>query len=82
MGERLLRKLQWTDARRITQRRNLLLPAGGPNHHRKMEEPLKHKTPLIDTEYRLPGNGTHSALGYRPPAPEAIVLMDQKPIMH
>jgi putative transposase len=23
-----------------------------------------------------------SALGYRPPAPEAIVNMDQKPIMH
>ena len=24
----------------------------------------------------------HSALGYRPPAPEAIVSMDQRPIMH
>ena len=24
----------------------------------------------------------HSALGYRPPAPEATVPMDQKPIMH
>nr|WP_319947754.1 IS3 family transposase [uncultured Shimia sp.] len=24
----------------------------------------------------------HSALGYRPPAPEAIVTMDQRPIMH
>ena len=24
----------------------------------------------------------HSALGYRPPAPEAIVIMDQRPIMH
>ena len=24
----------------------------------------------------------HSALGYRPPAPEAIVLMDQRPTMH
>ena len=24
----------------------------------------------------------HSALGYRPPAPEAIVPMDQKPVMH
>ena len=24
----------------------------------------------------------HSALGYRPPAPESIVTMDQKPIMH
>jgi transposase InsO family protein len=24
----------------------------------------------------------HSALGYRPPAPEAIVQMDQRPIMH
>ena len=24
----------------------------------------------------------HSALGYRPPAPEAIILMDQRPIMH
>ena len=24
----------------------------------------------------------HSALGYRPPAPEAIVPMDQRPIMH
>ncbi|MEB8389466.1 integrase core domain-containing protein, partial [Rhodobacteraceae bacterium KMM 6894] len=24
----------------------------------------------------------HSALGYRPPAPEAIAPMDQRPIMH
>ena len=24
----------------------------------------------------------HSALGYRPPVPEAIVQMDQRPIMH
>ena len=24
----------------------------------------------------------HSALGYRPPAPEAIVPMDQEPVMH
>ena len=24
----------------------------------------------------------HSALGYRPPAPQAIITMDQKPIMH
>jgi hypothetical protein len=24
----------------------------------------------------------HSALGYRPPAPEAIVPMDHRPIMH
>ena len=24
----------------------------------------------------------HSALGYRPPAPEAIIPLDQRPIMH
>ena len=24
----------------------------------------------------------HSALGYRPPAPETVVPMDQRPIMH
>ncbi|MDP6735786.1 MAG: integrase core domain-containing protein, partial [Nitrospinaceae bacterium] len=24
----------------------------------------------------------HSALGYRPPAPETIVQMDQRPAMH
>ena len=24
----------------------------------------------------------HSALGYRPPAPEAIITMDQRPVMH
>ena len=24
----------------------------------------------------------HSALGYRPPAPETIVPMDQEPVMH
>jgi len=24
----------------------------------------------------------HSALGYRPPAPEPIILIDQRPIMH
>ena len=27
-------------------------------------------------------NRPHSALGYRPPAPEAIVPMDQRPVMH
>jgi len=27
-------------------------------------------------------NEPHSALGRRPPAPEAIVSMDQRPIMH
>jgi len=26
--------------------------------------------------------GPHSALGYRPPAPETIVLMEPRPIMH
>lgn len=24
----------------------------------------------------------HSAVGYRPPAPETIVPMDQRPVMH
>lgn len=24
----------------------------------------------------------HGALGYRPPAPEAIITMDQRPVMH
>ena len=24
----------------------------------------------------------HSALGYRPPAPETIIPMDQEPVMH
>ena len=24
----------------------------------------------------------HSALGYRPPAPETIIAMDQRPVMH
>ncbi|MEO3480731.1 integrase core domain-containing protein, partial [Phaeobacter sp. CAU 1743] len=24
----------------------------------------------------------HSALGYRPPAPETIVQMDRRPVMH
>ena len=24
----------------------------------------------------------HSVLGYRPPAPESIVAMDQRPVMH
>lgn len=33
---------------------------------------------------RLPDNTKppHSALGYRPPAPEAIIPMDQRPTMH
>ena len=25
---------------------------------------------------------THSAIGYRPPAPESIIPMDQRPLMH
>ncbi|MBO32782.1 MAG: integrase core domain-containing protein [Rhodospirillales bacterium] len=24
----------------------------------------------------------HSALGYRPPAPEEVIAMDQRPVMH
>ena len=61
----------------------LLLAKGGANHDRRME-PLG--TLLCNT---LPVSGkhyntkrTHSALGYRPPAPEAIVPMDQWPVTH
>ena len=42
-GKRLLRKLQWADARRIAQRRDLLLAARSTNHHRTLEEPLQHE---------------------------------------
>jgi len=42
-GPLFMRKLQWADARRITQRRNLLLVARSPNHHRKLEETLQHQ---------------------------------------
>ena len=38
-----MRKLQWADARRIAQRRNLLLVARSTNHHRKLEETLQHQ---------------------------------------
>ena len=44
MGERVLRKLQRADARRIAERRNLLLAVGISNYYRKMEEPLQHQT--------------------------------------
>ena len=43
-GKRLLRKLQRANARRVAERRNLLLAAGSPNYYRKMEEPLQHQT--------------------------------------
>jgi putative transposase len=44
---------------------------------------LKEAQTLID-KWRIHHNtGTpHSSLGYRPPAPESIVRMDQKPTMH
>ena len=39
---------------------------------------------IIIEEWRRHDNTRrpHSALGYRPPAPEAIISMDQRPIMH
>ncbi|MCL4142113.1 UNVERIFIED_CONTAM: hypothetical protein GTU68_023534 [Idotea baltica] len=39
---------------------------------------------IIIERWRNPCNTKrpHSALGYRPPAPEAIIQMDQRPIMH
>ena len=52
----------------------------------------RHKPEEIVTKLRqvevLVGQGMartnrpHIALGYRPPAPEAIVPMDQRPVMH
>jgi putative transposase len=69
LGERILRKLQCPVPRRVAQWRNLLQPARGANPDRRMEETLQHQT-------------TAQCLGYRPPAPETIVQMDQRPIMH
>ncbi len=43
LGERILRKLQRENARRVAERRNLLLAPRSPNHHRKMEEPLQYQ---------------------------------------
>ncbi|GIT88856.1 hypothetical protein ROBYS_38720 [Roseobacter sp. OBYS 0001] len=45
---------------------------------------LLREAPIIIEEWRKHYNTKrpHSALGYRPPAPEAIVPMDQRPIMH
>ncbi len=43
-----------------------------------------HEAEIIIESWRKHYNTKrpHSALGYRPPAPEAIVPMDQRPIMH
>jgi len=42
------------------------------------------KAPIIIEEWRKHYSikRLHSALGYRPPAPETIVLMDQEPVTH
>jgi len=56
------------NARRVAQRRDILFPTRSPDHHRKLEETLNTKRP-------------HSALGYRPPAPEPIVPVDHRPLM-
>jgi len=43
-----------------------------------------HEAQIIIEQWRCHYNTKrpHSALGYRPPAPETIVPMDQRPIMH
>ena len=43
-----------------------------------------HEAQILIEEWRKHYNTKrpHSALGYRPPAPETIVQMDQRPIMH
>ena len=43
-----------------------------------------HEAQIIIEQWRKHYNTKrpHSALGYRPPAPEAIITMDQRPIMH
>ena len=39
---------------------------------------------ILIEQWRIHYNkfGPHSALGYRPPASESIVLMNQRPTMH
>ncbi|MEL6515979.1 MAG: integrase core domain-containing protein, partial [Pseudomonadota bacterium] len=39
---------------------------------------------ILIEEWRIHYNTVrpHSSLGYRPPAPESIVRMDQRPTMH
>ena len=69
MGERLLRKLQ-----RSVQ---------GRTAEREVFYSLKEAQIIIEswrTHYNT--KRPHSALGYRPPAPEAIVTMKDTPIMH
>ena len=69
MGERLLRKLQ-----RSVQDELL---------NGEVFYSLKEAQIIIEswrTHYNT--KRPHSALGYRPPAPEAIVTMKDRPIMH
>ncbi len=44
LGERILRKFQRENTRRVAQRRDILFPTRSPNHHRKLEETLQYQT--------------------------------------
>jgi hypothetical protein len=65
-GERILRKLQRTDARRVAEQRHLLRAPRSLNHDRKIEKPRQHKT-----TQQCSGQPNTSARGPRTDGPTA-----------
>ena len=70
LGKRILRVLQCPLQKPTPEWRDLLHPARGTDHHRTMEHPLQHH------------QTTQRSRACHPPAPESIIPIDQRPIMH
>ena len=68
LGERLLRELQRPFQGRALEWGDILYPDRRSNRDRAVETAYDTKRP-------------HSAIGYRPSAPESVTLMDEKRIM-
>ena len=83
LKERKLRKLQRQVPGLTAERGGLLEHTGSTNPDLTMEPVgilLCNALPVSGKHYNT--KRSYSALGYRPPDPEAIVPMDPRPLMH
>ena len=68
----------------VAFRRHTLLPLDDCLYALQPSIPHLREAQILIEQWRIHYNTVrpHSALGYRPPAPESIVPMDQRPTMH
>src|ERR1022692_1706033 len=61
MGERVLRELQWEAARRVLERRDLLLAEGGTDSDGEVARGIQHGTAALGAGLQTAGTASHPA---------------------